>query len=53
MDSEIKVSIYCLCYNHVQYLAQTIESIVTTKTNFHFELVIHDDALQMEAIKSF
>lgn len=44
MDSEIKVSIYCLCYNHVQYLAQTIESIVTQKTNFHFELVIHDDA---------
>ena len=36
MDSEIKVSIYCLCYNHVQYLAQTIESIVTTKNKLSF-----------------
>lgn len=44
MDGEIKVSIYCLSYNHAQYLTQTIESIVTQKTNFRFELVIHDDA---------
>ena len=44
MDNEIKVSIYCLSYNHAQYLAQTIEGIVNQKTNFNFELLIHDDA---------
>ena len=44
MDNEIKVSIYCLSYNHAQFLVQTIEGIVNQKTNFNFELLIHDDA---------
>lgn len=44
MDNEIKVSIYCLSYNHAKYLTQTLEGVVSQKTNFNFELIIHDDA---------
>jgi glycosyltransferase involved in cell wall biosynthesis len=44
MRKEVTVSVICLVYNHEKYLARTIESIVSQKTNFSFELVIHDDA---------
>lgn len=44
MNNEIKVSVYCLCFNHEKYISQTIDSIVKQKTNFKFELIIHDDA---------
>lgn len=40
----IEVSIYCLAYNHERYIAQTIESIISQKTDFEFQLIIHDDA---------
>lgn len=40
----IKVSVYCLAYNHERYIAQTIESILSQKTCFDFQLIIHDDA---------
>ena len=38
------VSVYCMTYNHEKTIAQTIESIVQQKTDFPFELIIHDDA---------
>ncbi len=38
------VSVLCLAYNHVNYIEKTIESIISQKTNFKFEIVIHDDA---------
>lgn len=38
------VSVVCLCYNHCDTVAQTIEGIVNQKTDFSFELIIHDDA---------
>lgn len=44
MDSEIKVSICMLAYNHGKYIRKAIESVVNQKTNFAFELLIHDDA---------
>lgn len=44
MGKEILVSVYMLCYNHALYIEQAIESILSQKTNFKFELVIHDDA---------
>lgn len=40
----IKVSVYCLAYNHERFIAQTIESILSQKTCFDFQLIIHDDA---------
>lgn len=38
------VSVYCMTYNHVKTIAQAIESIVSQKTDFPFELIVHDDA---------
>lgn len=41
---EIMVSVYCLAYNHEKYIRKTLEGFVTQKTNFKYEVIIHDDA---------
>ncbi|MDD1501309.1 glycosyltransferase family 2 protein [Lysinibacillus sp. CNPSo 3705] len=38
------VSIHCLAYNHEQYIADAMDSFLKQKTNFKFEILIHDDA---------
>lgn len=38
------VSICCLVYNHEKYLRECLEGFVKQKTNFKFEVLIHDDA---------
>ena len=43
-EEEIVVSVKCLAYNHVKYIKQMIEGVLKQKTNFKYELVIHDDA---------
>ena len=43
-DENILLSINTLTYNHEKYIAQCIEGILMQKTNFAFELLIHDDA---------
>ncbi|MER2125799.1 glycosyltransferase [Solibacillus sp.] len=43
MDN-ILVSIHCLTYNHEKFIAEAIESFLMQKTNFKFEILIHDDA---------
>lgn len=40
----ILVSIHCLTYNHEKFIAEAIESFLMQKTNFEFEILIHDDA---------
>lgn len=44
MSTEIMVSILCLAYNHGKYIKQALDSILSQKTNFEFEILIHDDA---------
>jgi len=44
MSSSVEVSISCLTYNHEKYIRQTLEGFVKQKTNFRFEVLIHDDA---------
>lgn len=43
-SDEIKVSIHCLTYNHEKYLRKTFDSFLFQKTNFKFEVLVHDDA---------
>lgn len=43
-DNEILVSIHCLTYNHAPYIRECLDGFVMQKTNFPFEIVIHDDA---------
>lgn len=38
------VSVICLCYNHEKTISQALESILGQKTDFPFELIVHDDA---------
>ena len=38
------LSIHCLTYNHAPFIRQTLDGFVMQKTNFPFEVLIHDDA---------
>lgn len=44
MNDEIMVSVSCLVYNHAKYLRKCLDGFVMQKTNFKFEVLIHDDA---------
>lgn len=37
------VTVYCLAYNHINYIRQCLDSILMQKTSFNFEILIHDD----------
>lgn len=43
-DENPSVSILCETFNHVNFLAECLESLVKQKTNFKFEILVHDDA---------
>lgn len=43
-SNDILLSINTLTFNHENYIAQCIEGILSQKTDFAFELLIHDDA---------
>ena len=45
MNKEIPlVSIICTTYNHEQYIAKALDGFLMQKTNFQFEIIVHDDA---------
>lgn len=44
MNNDIMVSIICNTYNHELYIKDALESFVNQKTNFKFEVLVHDDA---------
>lgn len=44
MMNKIMVSISCTTYNHENYITDAIESFLMQKTNFAYEILIHDDA---------
>jgi glycosyltransferase involved in cell wall biosynthesis len=39
-----KVSVLCLAYNQIKFIRQALESVVSQKTDFDFEVIINDDA---------
>ena len=39
-----KVSVICITYNQDEYLPKAIESIVSQKTSFKFEIIVRNDA---------
>lgn len=42
-DSDIKVSICCITYNHEKYIASAIESFLAQQTDFAYEILIGED----------
>lgn len=43
MDA-IRVSVMCTAYNHEKYIKDAIEGFLEQKTDFKYEVIIHDDA---------
>lgn len=43
-NDDIKVSVYCLTYNHEKYIKRCLDGFVMQKTDFKFEVFVHDDA---------
>ena len=39
-----KVSICCQTYNHGSYIARCLDGFLMQKTDFKFEILIHEDA---------
>ncbi len=44
MNQDIIVSVNCLAYNHEPYIRDCLEGFIMQKTNFLFEVLVHDDA---------
>ena len=44
MDEKALVSIITVTYNHKNYIRECLDSFLMQKTNFKFEILIHDDA---------
>lgn len=44
MYNDILVSIKCLVYNHALFFRDCLDGFIMQKTNFRFEVIIHDDA---------
>ena len=38
------VSVFCTAYNHEKYIRDALEGFVKQKTDFPFEVIVHDDA---------
>ena len=43
-SNDIVVSISCITYNHAPYIRQCLDGFMMQKTDFAFEVLIHDDA---------
>lgn len=41
---DIKVSIICNAYNHELYIKDALDGFLMQKTNFEYEVLVHDDA---------
>ena len=44
MEDNIMVSVNCVTYNQENYIEDAIKSFLMQKTNFRYEILIHDDA---------
>ena len=40
----VEVSVICLAYNHEKYIEECIQHLLSQKTDFQYEVLIHDDA---------
>ena len=43
-ENMVIVSVVCMTYNQEKYIKDAIESFLMQKTNFKYEIIIHDDA---------
>lgn len=43
-DENIAVSVFCAAYNQAEYIRDALDGILMQKTDFRFEVIVHDDA---------
>ena len=43
-SNPVLVSISCITYNHAPFIRECLDGFIMQKTNFSFEVLIHDDA---------
>ena len=43
-DRQIVLTVLCCSYNHAPYIRQCLDGFVIQKTDFPFEVIVHDDA---------
>lgn len=56
MNNSVMVSIVCTTYNHAKYCSQAFDGFLSQKTDYTYEIVVHDDASTdgtQEIIKSY
>lgn len=44
MSVDIKVSVICASFNQEKYIRKALDGLVMQRTNFPFEILVHDDA---------
>jgi len=44
MKEDVLVSICCITYNQEEYIRDALDSFLMQKTNFKYEIIVHDDA---------
>lgn len=44
MMKNVLVTVYCTAFNHAKYIKDALDGFVAQKTNFPFEVLVHDDA---------
>ncbi len=49
--NSIAVSVLCNVYNHEKYLEECLTSLVNQKTNFKYEILVHDDCSTDSSVK--
>ncbi len=42
-DNNIRVSVFCITYNHGKYLEDALKGFISQVTDFDYEIIIHDD----------
>lgn len=43
-NNEVMVSVFCITYNHENFIRDTLEGFLMQKTNFKYEVLVHEDA---------
>lgn len=44
MEEKVLVSVCCTAYNHEKYIRDCLDGFINQKTNFKYEVIVHDDA---------
>lgn len=43
-DTKVMVSVFCITFNHRNYIERCLNSLIDQKTDFKYEILVHDDA---------